>query len=133
MSQFTPANARENAAKAHEARKRNEELRQQAALAEPQIAATPPANCPPGADFVTERLPRVRKQLERLDHLMKQETDPAKLDRLAAALYRLSEQERIMSGRPLPGSYKPESNRDLSQSLFRPISDLDRPLPEQPL
>jgi hypothetical protein len=76
---------------------------------------------------VADRLPRVRKQLERLDDLMKQETDPAKLDRLAAALYRLSEQERIMSGRPLPGSYKPESSSDQSQSMIRPLSDLDRP------
>jgi hypothetical protein len=39
--------------------------------------------------------------------MLDRELDPAKLDRLAAALERLCELERILSGRPLPGSLKP--------------------------
>jgi hypothetical protein len=54
--------------------------------------------------YVLSRLTRVRKQLDRLDRLMAEEIDPQRLDRLASAQYRLSEQERIMAGRPLPGS-----------------------------
>ena len=39
------------------------------------------------------------------------ERDPQKLDRLASAQARLSEQERVLSGRPLPGSLKPGGRR----------------------
>ena len=42
-----------------------------------------------------------------LDTLFENEDNPQKLDRLASAQHRLSEQERILSGRPLPGSQRP--------------------------
>ena len=61
--------------------------------------------------FNARRLLRVRKQLTRLDDLMDQENDPAKLDRLASAQARLSEQERILRGEPLPGSRRPAPDR----------------------
>jgi hypothetical protein len=61
--------------------------------------------------YVTERLARVRRQLDRLDGLMAAEKDPQRIDRLASAQYRLAEQERILSGRPLPGSRRPARDR----------------------
>jgi prephenate dehydrogenase len=57
--------------------------------------------------YIAKRLSRVRAQLDRIDEMMMTEEDPAKLDRLASAQARLSEQERILVGRPLPGSLKP--------------------------
>lgn len=66
------------------------------------------ANCP---SFTELRLMRVRKQLDRLDDMMFKEKDPQKLDRLASAQARLSEQERILDGRPLPGSRRPRPEK----------------------
>jgi hypothetical protein len=50
---------------------------------------------------------RVREQLERLDRLASEEDDPKQLKALADATTRLSEQERLLAGRPLPGSRRP--------------------------
>jgi hypothetical protein len=61
--------------------------------------------------YVSERLSRVRLQLDRVDGMVMTEKDPQKLDRLASAQARLAEQERIMSGRPLPGSMRPRPDR----------------------
>jgi hypothetical protein len=58
-------------------------------------------------DYAGARLMRVRVQLDRLDELMLTESDPQKLDRLASAQARLSEQERVLAGRPLPGLRRP--------------------------
>jgi hypothetical protein len=97
MACFTAANAREMAARSHEAR------RERSLMAENDPTTT--ANVP---DYVAQRLVRVRKQLDRLDRLIMTVEDPQKLDRLASAQARLAEQERILDGRPLPGSLKPK-------------------------
>jgi hypothetical protein len=47
----------------------------------------------------------------KLDKMIADEEDPQKLDRLASAQARLSEQERILDGRPLPGSRRPREDR----------------------
>lgn len=52
--------------------------------------------------FSQKRLLRVRSQLTRIDSLLAAETDPAKIDRLAAASSKLEEQERRLSDRSLP-------------------------------
>jgi hypothetical protein len=53
----------------------------------------------------------------KLDELFLAERDPQKLDRLASASAKLSELERIMAGRPLPGSHRPVSpKRKASES-----------------
>jgi hypothetical protein len=101
---ITPDNARAMAAKSWEARrKRAHEQAEQAltALAMPQQVAEDP--------FILSRLVRVRKQLDRIDGMIERETDPMKLDRLASAQARLAEQERLLAGRPMPGSLKPKS------------------------
>jgi hypothetical protein len=62
----------------------------------------------------------VRKHLDRLDELMMTETDPQKLDRLASAQARLAEQERILDGRPLPGSLRPKPPKPLPRYFSPP-------------
>jgi hypothetical protein len=60
--------------------------------------------------FRRMRLSRVRAQLNAIDGLiakeMKENCDPAKLDRLASAAIRLNEQERQLSNRSLPPTLK---------------------------
>lgn len=104
MAVISAANAREMAAKSHAAR------RLRAAQAD-QRANTPPLTPQIADAFLAERLVRVRKQLDKLDSLIEEERDPNRLDRLASAQSRLSEQKRIMSGRPLPGSRRPARER----------------------
>ena len=82
----------------------------------PSLSPVPPSQQPtpqpkPLDDFCEKRIARVRKQLERIDAMIAQETDPQRLDRLASAQSRVSEQERILSGRPLPGSQRPRLAR----------------------
>lgn len=102
---FTPQIAREMAAKGHEARRRN--IAERKALFAPHFVI-------PGLNdsYVTERLACVRAQLGRLDAMVLTETDPQKLDRLASAQAKLADQERILSGRPLPGSRRPKPERE---------------------
>jgi hypothetical protein len=106
---FTPQNARENAVKALASRKANYLAAKEALKGEsqPQTATALAAETPVTDDFTLRSLSRVRYQLERLDGMMKTETDPARLDRLAAAFGKLSEVERQLAGRPMPGSLKP--------------------------
>jgi hypothetical protein len=100
MAVISTANAREMAAKSHAAR------RQRAAQAAQR--ATPTVQMPPVADgFVAERLSRTREHIEQLNRLFAVCSDPHKLDRLASAISRMSEIERVLAGRPLPGSFRP--------------------------
>lgn len=57
--------------------------------------------------YVKSRLIRVREQLEKIDSMMAEETDPQRLDRLASAQARLSVQEFALANRPMPGSRRP--------------------------
>ncbi len=62
--------------------------------------------------------------------MMLKETDPQKLDRLASAQTRLAEQERIMSGRPLPGSRRPgKEARQQGYVPLRPADVAPEPVP----
>jgi hypothetical protein len=63
-------------------------------------------------DFALRRLNRVREQLDKLDALASGEKDTKRLKELADATTRLSEQERILAGRPLPGSRRPKEGRE---------------------
>lgn len=112
---FTKANAKAMAAKSHaaKAQRKADRLKALADDAKPEPDS-----------YRTERLARVRKQLSRLDSMMERESDPQKLDRLASAQYRLSEQERILAGRPNPGSLrpKPQSSQHTDNTTFAPES-----------
>ena len=102
MALFTTANARQYAAKGH-ARKREmlANLRQ----------AAHPVPLPRDDSYVERRLARVREQLLRLDGFLDSEDDPGKIDRLASAIHRLSEIERVLAGRPTPGQRKPKEEQ----------------------
>ena len=109
MARFSSANAREMAARSVTVRKAAEDQR----LAEVNSAAQVPL--PTGQDtdreFFARRLDRVRKQLSLTDDAIEKEArkatpDGQQLNSLAQAQSRLSEQERILSGRELPGVRK---------------------------
>ena len=71
----------------------------------------------------------MRKQIERIDQMLSKETDPAKIDRLAAAFGRLSEIERQLAARPLPGSRRPAPEKPVQG---RALAFL-RPTPPEPI
>ena len=71
--------------------------------------------------YLAKRLTRTRKQIDALCSLIDNETDPQKLDRLASALARLSEIERQLANRPLPGSFKPTAIRAPKPTQVEPL------------
>jgi hypothetical protein len=117
---FTTHNAAEMAKRSAKARARNaqaaiERMERLTAIAQDIAPAAP--------EYVAKRLDRVRAQLSKIDTMLEEEIDPAKLDRLAACQARLAEQERLLAGRPLPGS-----NRPAKASRRQPIQDI-QPIP----
>jgi hypothetical protein len=89
-----------------------------------------PADHPAPKDAFTQaRLERVRVQIARIDALLADEDDPKRLKELADALGRLADQERILAGRPLPGSRRPE--KDKPARTFTPGAWLDLSAPAQ--
>ncbi len=104
---FTPEQAR--AARA----KRTELIRAKAIENQPTLEQNPTAQSPAeqtGA-YLSEQLARVRKHLDRVDAQMEKAKDPLDVERLARARNTLAEQERILAGRPLPGSHRPTAPR----------------------
>jgi hypothetical protein len=89
-----------------------------------------------GEDYALLRLARVREQLNRIDRMIATETDPQKLDRLAAATMRLSDQEFALAGRPKPGNRKPAPELRREQVRPSPVPMVPRspasPLPAPP-
>jgi len=137
MPLITCANARQLAAKALIARRANRErqrnLDQRIADLTAKLTALTPVPREQLSGYVEQRLTRVRKQLDRLDDLLSKETNPQRLDRLASAQYRLSEQERILSGRPLPGSRRPSQEREVRRAPYlpTPLGIAQGPVPAQ--
>lgn len=119
MALITPANAAEMSAKGHAAKaKLLEDLRQ---------AANP---VPPATDnsYIQRSLLRVREQIEQVNKRMDEALtadvlDAGAIDRLANALTRLREMERVMDGRALPGSKRPSSKPDKVKPSFEPASE----------
>lgn len=114
MPQFTKETAAEMARRSHS----------------PDSARNKPAEPPQepaiGLDYTAIRLMRVRKQLDRLDELASEETDPKRCKEFADATSRLQEQERQLAGRPLPGTLKPSSKAP------RATQTLPEPTPIEP-
>ena len=73
-------------------------------------------------EFEAKTLARVRLQLDKISDMFNEATEAAELDRLASAQARLAEQERILSGRPLPGSLRPKQSK-----ASKPISSMSTP------
>jgi hypothetical protein len=96
MARFNTANAREMAARSIEARKQRNAV--------PALPPLPPIQ--EADQYARERLARVRAQQDKIDAMILTERDPQKLDRLASASMRLSDQEFALAGRPKPGNLK---------------------------
>lgn len=123
MALFTSETARAMAIKGAQMR-----LARRQALAAIPLEAAQAAPSPP--DYATLRKSCVRAQLARLDAMLLTETDPQRLDRLAAAQQRLSEQERILDGRPLPGQRRPGRERVPAMTwTVEPITEAPAPAP----
>ena len=110
---ITTANARELAALSWVRRRERAAKRAEAAetVQEPEQQA----------DYIAARLARVCAQLDRIDGMMMKESDPQKLDRLAAAQARLSDQEFKLAGRPYPGNRRPGKERSGPAAIIRPV------------
>jgi hypothetical protein len=105
MVKYMPLFSRQNAA---EMGRRGQAARKLAQAQRAAKVAAIPLQAGPATDvYVASRLVRVREMLNRLDSMMTKESDPQRLDRLASAQSKLSEQERILDGRPLPGQRRP--------------------------
>ena len=112
---FTKENARQFQAKSAAARKQASLAR----LAEPTPKPTAPVAKPtaePIADscvneFTQRKLARVRGQIDRVEGLLDDACEPQAVDRFANALTRLYDLERVLAGRPLPGSKRPAPER----------------------
>jgi len=110
MARITSATAREMAAKSHAARLQRRTSGTQAAETFTQTPQGGPHDA--AGAYVFRRLGRVRAQLELVDRAFEAEAtkatpDGQRLNWFAQAQERLSEQERLLSGRPLPGSRRP--------------------------
>lgn len=115
--------AREFALRSAAARRLKREREEQARLNPPAPTAS---NIGDAEDTYRQaRLARVRVQLARIDNMLERETDPQKLDRLAGASSKLSEQERQLSNRPMPPTVRTAAVRpkDGSASCYSVVGD----------
>ena len=99
---WTPEQARDNARKSNAAQAAKR-------AASPEIKPDlPPAESEDDSPdaFHSRKLVRVRRQWTALDRMIESETEPAKLDRLIAALARIEEIERRLSQRSLPATLR---------------------------
>lgn len=102
MALITTETAREMSARGLEAKRQAALLRANGEPAKPLL---------PDEKYRILRLSRVRRQLDKIDDMIADEDDPQRLDRLASAQMRLSEQERQLSGRSLPPTLRPKSGK----------------------
>lgn len=89
---------------------------------EPEPPAPPPL---PTDNYLSQRLVRVRAQLDLIDSRIEEELadpdcDGQRVDRLAAASARLEVQEQKLSGRHAPANAKPETIRSKGKSWSMP-------------
>ena len=121
---FTAENAAKYAELAHAAR------RQQ------NLADATVANALPLADsadnFVSRKLARVRGQMDVIEKLLDKATEPQAVDRFCNALTRLYDVERILAGRPLPGSRRPREDRARASAGWIELQPALPALPDQP-
>lgn len=114
---FTSEMAKEAARKSVLAREKREAEAEQAKAIVGQLKAA--AIVEPCELYVTNRLQRTREQLERLDRDLAAADDPKAVKAICDAMRALSEIERTLAGRPLPGSRRPgreRSSKDQGQS-----------------
>ncbi len=111
---FTSENARIMAA-------RSWEVRRKRALENPP--SVPPAQPQPLPcdDYVSRSLARVREHLARIDAQLERTKDEQAIERLVRARGVLGEQERVLDGRPLPGSRRPGKEKTERPPDLEPV------------
>jgi len=128
VTTWTPEQARAWGVKGREARAKRLALRRQLSAGLAVLPETAP--------WEQTLLSRVRAQASRMLDLMDVEStkaspDGQRLNWLASALERLAELDRVLSGRPLPGSRRPAPERASearASAMHRPPIE-PRPLP----
>lgn len=131
---LTPEVARLLAEKSHAAKKRNSAVR--SLLANQQTQPQTPVD-----EYPLQQLLITRDHVKRLNYLMqsmldKEEPDYAEMDKLGRVLTGMYELERVLSGRPLPGTNKPgQSKARPASAIVAPtlgIAPIEAPAPIQP-
>jgi hypothetical protein len=113
-------------------RTKAEQRASQSALDEAMVQALPVD------DFTVRKLARVRGQIDQVEKLLDKADEPQAVDRFCNALTRLYDVERILAGRPLPGSRRPKDERGPRASAgwieLQPVAPGDQPqvAPAQP-
>lgn len=125
---FTAANAQQMAAKGHEGRRERKRLRELAEKTGEQPTNSSSVN---SDGYVVKQLFRTRKQIEMLNRQLESAPDHRAVKSIADALARLTEIERILAGRPLPGSHRPKTVRSRSTSI--PQEPTEAPVSTPPI
>jgi hypothetical protein len=127
-TQFTPERAREMAKLAVAARIRNKAERERIAALPPPEPVKPDDN----TLYVESRIVQTRKQIEALDKRLATCKEPKDLKFITDAIAKLAELERVLSGRPAPGQYRPvkgkSETRQDKRTLLQPL-DAQSPEP----
>ena len=110
MALFTAETARIAAIKSHA----QTSARNRPAI-QPEVSAVQSQPAEPSDSFTVRKLARVRGQIDAVEKLLDAATEPQAVDRFANALTRLYDLERILAGRPLPGSRRPPAERATSR------------------
>jgi hypothetical protein len=123
---FTTANAKEMALRGAIVRKERYAQRKAAAKEAKQRArfgATVVTESSPAyqTGYVAGRLTRIRAHIARLDERLAAATEPLDCERLMRALSLASELERVLDGRPLPGSRRPGKERSTQDQDVNPV------------
>ena len=114
MALFTVETARQAHRLSQVARKRNsmrktmESLREEAKLFLASMPA-PKEEAVVLDMFIPERIRTTRELIWRIEKMLKKAVDAKEIEQLVRSVGGLSEQERILSGRPLPGQLKPSA------------------------
>ncbi|HEX4646152.1 MAG TPA: hypothetical protein VH598_11140 [Verrucomicrobiae bacterium] len=110
-SRFTRENALEMAARAVAKRKLNREL----------TAVVNPVRIERQPDYVEKEIARTRAQIAKVQTLLDRSADALVIERLTRSLNALSERERILSGRPLPGARRPGRDKPAPDADIEPL------------
>lgn len=121
---FTPENARLMAQRATEARTRYRAER----LARLNDPLPEPVKPDENAIYVEKRIVQTRRQIESLDKRLERCKDAKDLKFIADSIFKLAELERVLSGRPAPGQFRPVKGKsETKQDRKTALQPLDGP------
>lgn len=127
---ITKEQAQEYARRSHVARERNKQARQAVTLFNGKARLLPATSEPVTDLWIVEQVQTLRTAGEKLNRKLRDSISGATADEIAdltRALALLFETERILCGRPLPGSRKPRDNARPAVVDIQPIGDSVQP------